>query len=112
SGELGVEILRGQRRPPAELDDVDKAAGDLDHAVDLGDREAAVQDVGEAPLARLGAAGREIEGRNGRYCALSAPIVTTTCAASPATARVLASIGATSFAGMPTMFAASSAARR
>ena len=103
--ELGLQVLRGQRGAPAELDDVDELAGDLDQAVDLGDRQAAVEDVGDALLARLGAAGREPDGHGRRapYWALSMPIVTTTLTLSPAMARVLGSSGTTSPAEMPTI---------
>ena len=90
AGELGVEVLGDDRRPPAELDEVDRGAGDLDQALDLGDRQAAVEHVRDPPLARLRAALREVEegGRHGvgagggtvrRYCR-SAPTVTTTVA--------------------------------
>src|SRR3712207_8715452 len=34
--ELGLEVAGGQGRAPAQLDEVDEVAGDLDHALDLG----------------------------------------------------------------------------
>ena len=53
--ELRLEVAGGQRGAPAELDEVDGVAGDLDHPVDLGDRQPAVEHVRDALLARLGA---------------------------------------------------------
>ncbi len=35
--ELRLEVARDERRAPAELDDVDGRAGDLEQAVDLGE---------------------------------------------------------------------------
>ena len=59
--ELGLEVAGRQRGAPAELDDVDRVAGDLDQAVDLGHRQALVEHVGDAVLARLDGAIGEIE---------------------------------------------------
>ena len=59
--ELGLEVGRRERGPPAELDDVDRVADHLDEPVDLGDREAPVQDVRDAHLAGLEAPLRELE---------------------------------------------------
>ena len=38
--ELRLQVGAHERRPPAELDEVDDPAGDLEQAVDLGDRHA------------------------------------------------------------------------
>ena len=74
-----------------------KSPGDLDQAVDLGDREPAVEHVGEPLLAWLGAPVREREEAHGvgrcGYSVRSVPTVTTTFAAEPAMACVPGSSG-------------------
>jgi hypothetical protein len=59
--ELAVEVLGRNGRSPAKLDDVDRRPGDLDHAVDLGDRQPLVQDVRDPVLSRLRRAIGQIE---------------------------------------------------
>ena len=59
--ELRLEVGGDQRRAPAELDEVDARPATSIRPVDLGDRQALVEHVGEAPLARLGAALGEVE---------------------------------------------------
>ena len=59
--ELRPQVRADERRAPAELHDVDDLAGDLEHAVDLGDREASVDHMRDAVLARLRRARRDVE---------------------------------------------------
>ncbi len=95
--ELGLQVGADERRAPAELDDVDAVAGDLQQAVDLGDRQPPVDHVGDAVLARLGRPRRDVEEAGYGLdvsCSLSAPTITTTFA-EPASAVTAASIGST-----------------
>ncbi len=59
--ELRLEVAGRQRRAPAELDQIDERAGDLDQPLDLGHRQTAVEHVGDTLLAGLGAPSREVE---------------------------------------------------
>ena len=59
--ELGPQVGGHERRAPAELDDVDEPAGDLQQAVHLRDRQAPVDHVGDAVLARLDRARGDVE---------------------------------------------------
>ncbi len=95
--ELGLQIGGDERRAPAELDDVDAVAGDLEQPVDLGHRQAPVDHVGDAVLARLGGPrGNVEEAGYGAAVALSAPTITTTFADPPseATAALRAAVPA------------------
>ena len=71
--ELGWRLSVTSAVPQPSLTRSTALAGDLDEAVDLGDREAAVEHVRDAPLARLLAARREVEerrhGERAGYCA-------------------------------------------
>ena len=117
--ELRLEVLGGERGAEAELDDVDRRAGDLHEAVDLGQRQAAVHEVRDPLLARLGRARRKVEGQLGHRvggaadqpCCWSAPTITITRASS-SSARTFWSICWT--ASLPTSmtFATSRACAR
>ena len=93
--ELGLEVGAHERRAPAELDDVDALARDLQQAVDLRDRQSAVDHVRQPPLARLGRALGDVEEAGyGTVAALSRPTITTTVA-EPERDAVEGSIGCT-----------------
>ena len=95
--ELGLQVGAHERRAPAELDDVDAVAGDLQQAVDIGHRQPPVDHVGDAVLARLRRPRRDVQkagyGLDVSF-SLSAPTMTTTFA-EPASAVTAASIGST-----------------
>jgi hypothetical protein len=118
--ELGLEVGRREGGSPAELDDVHRVAGNLHQAVDLRDRESAVEDVRESVLARLAAALRKVEegghsltGAAGlSYWVRSAPTVTTTDASCPATTCVSGSRGAMASRPTPMVRATASASAR
>src|ERR1700751_5257006 len=77
--ELRREVRADERRPPAELDDVDPRTRALEQAVDLGGRQAAIDHVRQPPLARLGRALGDVEeAAYGDVDALSRPTITTT----------------------------------
>src|SRR5947209_8724679 len=79
--ELGAQVAGDERRAPAELDDVDAPAGDLQHAIDLGDRQPLVDHVGDARLARLARPRGDVEEvAYGDAEGLSAPTTTATLA--------------------------------
>src|ERR1700740_1409760 len=79
--ELRREVRADERRAPAELDDVHARARDLEQAIDLGDRQAAIDHVRQPPLARLGRALGDVEeAAYGDVDALSRPTITTTVA--------------------------------
>src|SRR5690348_15402427 len=50
--ELAAQVLRDVRGPPAELDDVDVVAGDLEHVFPSARAEALVEDVRQAAVTR------------------------------------------------------------
>jgi len=60
--DLLLEIVRDVARAPAELDDVDELAADVEHPLDVSQVEALVHHVREADVARL--AGRAGTSRN------------------------------------------------
>ena len=97
--ELGLRLAVTSAVPQPSLTMSTLLAGDLEQAVDLGDRQAAVDHVGDAMLARLGRALRDVEKAGYglvRGVALSAPTITTTLRLSCASdARRAASIGCT-----------------
>ena len=93
--ELGLQVGAHQRGAPAELDHVHAAPCHLQQAIDVGDRQAAVDHVGESPLAWLGRAlGYVQEAGYGEVAALSRPTTTATLA-EPARDAVADSIGCT-----------------
>ncbi len=59
--ELGRQVGADERRAPAELDDVHVGARDLEQPIDLGDRQAAVDHVRDAALARLDRARGDVQ---------------------------------------------------
>ena len=91
--ELGAQVGRDQRRAPAQLDDVDAAARDLEQVVDLGHRQAPIDHVRQPPLARLRRARRDVkESGYGTVEALSRPTITATVA-EPESDATVPSIG-------------------
>ncbi len=74
--QLRLQVGGHERRAPAELDDVDARAGDLQQTVHLGDRKPAVDHVRQPPLARLDGALRYVEEIGyGAVAALSRPTI-------------------------------------
>src|SRR5438270_4249667 len=59
--ELGAQVGGNERSSPAELDDVDELAGDLQETVDVRERHAAVDHVRDASLAGLARALGDVE---------------------------------------------------
>src|SRR4029077_15791034 len=91
--ELGLEVGAHERRAPTELDDVHTPAPDLQQAVHLGARQAAIDHGRQSPLTRLGGALGNVEKAGyGTVAALSRPTITTTVA-EPASDATVASIG-------------------
>ena len=91
--QLGRQVGADQSGAPAELYDVDAPPRHLEQALHLRHREAAVDHVREAALARLGRAGWDVEEVGyGPVAALSRPTMTTTVA-EPDSDATPASIG-------------------
>jgi hypothetical protein len=59
--QLGLEVAGGDGGAPAELDNVDVVARDLDQPVDVGHAQTAVEHVRDALLAGLGGARGKLE---------------------------------------------------
>ncbi len=59
--DLLLEVVRDVARAPAELHDVDVLARGVEHALDLAEVQALVDDVRQAPRARLPLAHRHVE---------------------------------------------------
>src|SRR5437588_10894923 len=93
--ELRAQVRSDERGAPTELDDVDARARDLEQAVDLRDREALVDHVRQAAVARLDRTLGNVEkARYGTDDTLSWPTTTTTFA-ELASAEAEPSIGCT-----------------
>src|SRR5581483_11325717 len=89
AGELWLQVLAHERRPPAKLHDVHALADHLHQRVHLRDRQAPVDHVRQPPLARLGRAlGYVQEAGYGVEEALSRPTITTTLAEPAIEAKV------------------------
>jgi hypothetical protein len=58
---LLLQVVGDVRRPPAELDNVDELAAGVEHAFDVAQVEALVDDVGQAFRARLAGALGQVE---------------------------------------------------
>src|SRR4051812_28705875 len=59
--DLLLEVVRDVARAPAELDDVDELAADVEHALDVAEIEPLVHHVREADVARLAGTRGNIE---------------------------------------------------
>src|SRR3954451_14598498 len=59
--DLLLEVVRDVARAPAELDDVDELAADVEHPLDVAQVEALVHHVREADVARLSGARGDVE---------------------------------------------------
>src|ERR1700693_1015940 len=59
--DLLLEVVRDVARPPAELDDVDELAADVEHALDLAEIHPLVHDVREPLDSRLAGPPGQVE---------------------------------------------------